>query len=240
MDALSTAQNAANSTSRGATSGSNNANSLNPPTKSAAGSLAADFNNFLTLLTTQLKAQDPLSPVESTQFVEQLASFSSVEQQIQTNTKLDAIASALGQGDLNSIAQWVGKTVETRADQIRFSGEPISFSAPNSSVYDSVTAAIKNVEGNVVGRIDLEKNDATHSWRGEDGNGGRVLNGDYTIELEYRRDGDVVQSAVASQNGLVEEARLTADGWRLKLSDGGLVSVANVTAILPNQMTVGK
>ena len=74
----------------------------------SASLLATDFSNFLNLLTAQLRAQDPLSPVDSTQFVEQLASFSTVEQQINTNTKLDQIASQLGGGELDTLAQWIG------------------------------------------------------------------------------------------------------------------------------------
>lgn len=199
---------------------------------SAAASLTADFNNFLTLLTTQLKAQDPLSPVESTQFVEQLASFSSVEQQIQTNTKLDAIANSLGRGDLESAALWIGKSVETRANDVRFAGSPIEFAAPGAEAYDALTATIKDEGGTVIAQLPLDKTDTTHVWRGEDGKGGRVLNGDYSIELEYRRGGSVVRTEVAPQFGVVDEARLTADGWRLKLSSGSFIDTADVTAIM--------
>ncbi len=199
----------------------------------AAATLAADFENFLTLLTTQLQAQDPLSPVESTEFVQQLASFSSVEQQIQTNEKLDAIASALGQGDLNSVAQWVGQSVETRADNVRFNGQEIAFSTADASSFDSVVASIRDANGETVGRVPLDKTETDHIWRGEDGAGGRVLNGDYTIELEYLRGDSVVRTETASQTGTVEEARLTADGWRLKLSSGAIIDPAGITAILP-------
>ena len=60
-----------------------------------------DYNGFLQLLIAQLKNQDPTQPTDSTQFVSQLASFSAVEQQVQTNAKLDSIltSSKLGQAD---------------------------------------------------------------------------------------------------------------------------------------------
>lgn len=54
-----------------------------------------EFNNFLELLTAQIRNQDPLEPLDSTQFVEQLATFSTLEQQVQSNTRLDTIASTL-------------------------------------------------------------------------------------------------------------------------------------------------
>jgi flagellar basal-body rod modification protein FlgD len=50
-----------------------------------------DFQTFLKLLTAQMRHQDPLEPLDATQFVAQLAAFSSVEQQIETNTKLETI-----------------------------------------------------------------------------------------------------------------------------------------------------
>ncbi|WP_031554770.1 flagellar hook assembly protein FlgD, partial [Parvularcula oceani] len=55
----------------------------------------ADFEAFLKLLTAQVEHQDPLAPLDSTQFVEQLATFSSVEQQVQSNAHLEAIAKML-------------------------------------------------------------------------------------------------------------------------------------------------
>ena len=63
-------------------------------TETAAADLASDFDTFLQLLTTQLKNQDPSKPFDSTEFVGQLASFSAVEQQIATNSKLDALVAA--------------------------------------------------------------------------------------------------------------------------------------------------
>ena len=63
-------------------------------TDQSAAAAAADFETFLSLLTTQLRNQDPLKPLDSTEFVAQLASFSAVEQQINTNAKLDAITNA--------------------------------------------------------------------------------------------------------------------------------------------------
>ena len=85
-------------------------------TKSATG-IAASMNadTFLTLLMTQLKNQDPTKPMDSTQYVAQLATFSQVEQSVQTNTKLDQImqSSALSQADAligRSITSADGKT----------------------------------------------------------------------------------------------------------------------------------
>ncbi len=71
-----------------------------------------NYNQFLQLLIAQLKNQDPTKPTDSTQFVSQLASFSGVEQQIKTNTRLDSL---LSETALSQAASLVGRTV-TSAD----------------------------------------------------------------------------------------------------------------------------
>lgn len=199
---------------------------------SSASLLAADFDNFLNLLTAQLRAQDPLSPVESTQFVEQLASFSSVEQQINTNTKLDQIAASLGNNDLDSLAQWIGKGVETRAENIRFTGTPIQFSAPDANSFESVSAAVTDADGEVIAVFPLDKDAKSHIWDGRTSDGARALNGDYSIELRYERDGKTVKTDTAPQFDTVREVRLLNEGWRLNLEGGRAISVDDVTAVL--------
>ena len=73
------------------------------PATSVANDATVDFQAFLGLLTTQLKNQDPLAPIESTQFISQLASFSSVEQQVQSNQKLDEIVELLAAFNLSHV-----------------------------------------------------------------------------------------------------------------------------------------
>jgi flagellar basal-body rod modification protein FlgD len=92
-----------------ATSNTNNTPQT-PTTTNSASTL--DYNSFLKLLTAQMKFQDPTKPTDATAFVSQLASFSSVEQGIKTNQKLDALVTefALSQAD-----GLIGKTV-TSAD----------------------------------------------------------------------------------------------------------------------------
>ena len=76
---------------------------------SAKDSAKVDYDAFLTLLVAEMKNQDPTKPMESTDFIAQLATFSNVEQAVQTNEKLDALltASALAHADV------IGKTLET-------------------------------------------------------------------------------------------------------------------------------
>ena len=81
---------------------------------------AVDYQSFLKLLIAEMKNQDPTKPMDSTQYVAQLATFSQVEQSVQTNSKLDQImqSSALSQADAligRSITSADGKTTGTVA-----------------------------------------------------------------------------------------------------------------------------
>jgi flagellar basal-body rod modification protein FlgD len=74
--------------------------------------LAADFDGFLKLLTTQLQTQDPLSPMDAEQFTSQLVQFSGVEQAIRTNTQLESLVSLMQATQHTAALQFVGATVE--------------------------------------------------------------------------------------------------------------------------------
>jgi flagellar basal-body rod modification protein FlgD len=81
-------------------------------TLKSASSLAQNFENFLTLLTTQLQNQDPLSPMDSTQFTTQLVQFASVEQQIGQNARLDEIVKIQGGSQAVSAVNFLDNIVE--------------------------------------------------------------------------------------------------------------------------------
>src|SRR6185436_16837280 len=78
---------------------------------SVTGSLANNFNTFLQLLTTQLKNQNPLDPLDTNQFTAQLVQFSSVEQQLKTNDFLSALVAANTNSVQTSAVGFIGKTV---------------------------------------------------------------------------------------------------------------------------------
>ncbi|MEM8760161.1 MAG: flagellar hook capping FlgD N-terminal domain-containing protein, partial [Pseudomonadota bacterium] len=91
---------------------------------------ASDFESFLTLLTAQLRNQDPLQPIDSTEFVAQLASFSTVEQLIGTNERLDTLSQDLAAGDLAALAGWIGQEAATTDGRFTATGEAVDFDVP--------------------------------------------------------------------------------------------------------------
>lgn len=100
---------------------------VNTPQRSAVPQTAADqteagdFQTFLTMLTAQMQNQNPLEPIEASDFAAQLATFSGVEQQVQTNELLASLATQMGLADL---ASWVGRDVLSPAP-VQYNGAPL-------------------------------------------------------------------------------------------------------------------
>src|SRR5919202_1631309 len=91
---------------------SSTASTASSVSKAATTGFGDNFSSFLTLLTTQLKNQDPMSPLDTNQFTQQLVSFSQVEQAIKTNDKLSALVSYATTSSMASALPLVGNKVE--------------------------------------------------------------------------------------------------------------------------------
>ena len=91
-------------------------------TNSSAQTLSADMNTFLTLLTTQLKYQDPMDPMDTAEFTNQLVQYSSVEQAIQTNSKLDNLLTLTISNLGAQAVSYIGKTAQVLGDVMPLEG----------------------------------------------------------------------------------------------------------------------
>ena len=104
------------------------ASTVQTPTTAAANSnnsiqqLGKDLSQFLTLLTTQLQNQDPLSPLDTNAFTQQLIGFSQVEQQINTNTKLDGLVALGSSNNLSTSLGYVGLNINYLSSEFNFDG----------------------------------------------------------------------------------------------------------------------
>lgn len=97
-----------------------NINAATGQTKNANGSQKAldqTFNDFLLLLTTQLKNQDPLDPQDSSQFTSQLAQMSSVQEAVNTNANLEKLIALTGGSQINNAVNYIGRAVEAAGNQ---------------------------------------------------------------------------------------------------------------------------
>ena len=132
--------------------------------------LASNFETFLALLTSQLKNQDPLSPVDSNQFTAQLTQMAGVEQQLLTNELLKSLVAAQGGGDLASASNYIGKDATAAWSATKFKDGKADWSYEVASNADSVKLEVLDGSGNVVWSGDAPaKTTGVHefSWDGD-------------------------------------------------------------------------
>lgn len=184
--------------------------------------LTADFQTFLQLLTTQLKNQDPMNPMESTEYATQLATFSSVEQQVRTNELLESLSSGFGTLGMGQLGGWIG--MEAMAEMpVAFSGEPVVVEAQPADRADRLELVVSDASQTAVQRVPIPLSDAPFAWTGQDLQGRMLPPGIYTLSVENWSGEDLVETRPATVQATIEEARLV-DG-RVHLTMEGGVSL---------------
>jgi flagellar basal-body rod modification protein FlgD len=144
-----------------------------------------DFDSFLKLLTSQLKFQDPLSPMDTHQFTAQLVQFTSVEQQIRQNRNLESLLAMQQTIQLASASNYIGKTVEANGRSVVLSNGAASFSYTLPSDAKTVSIAIRNEDGTVVRTLrgNTGAGAQTIAWDGRGDTGNRLADGTYTYAV---------------------------------------------------------
>ncbi|CAM3319659.1 flagellar hook capping FlgD N-terminal domain-containing protein [Paracoccus nototheniae] len=190
---------------------------------SAAGT-GGDFQTFLTMLTAQLKNQDPLNPMEGTDFAIQLATFAGVEQAALSNTFLQQMA---GQ---SSIAGWIGKEARTTAP-VWFGTDPITLDVAPDDRADSVQLVARNELGAVVAREEIGPGAGQIDWLGQTAQGTKLPDGLYRFTLESRVGDELIADTAVSTYARIVEAQFDAGGGRLVFEGGSSVAADEVTAL---------
>lgn len=155
-------------------------------TSASTAKLAEDFSQFLTLLTVQLQNQDPLSPMETNEFTNQLVAFTGVEQQINTNQKLDNLV-ALGIGTAYSEAQgYIGKDISYISSEFAYTGaiQNIRYSLSDQASLAKIN--IMDEFGEVVYSTNAATSAGAHTfvWDGTLDNGGKATPGQYQVKID--------------------------------------------------------
>lgn len=196
----------------------------------SSGGLAADFQTFLTLLTTQMRNQDPLQPMESTEFISQLATFSGVEQQVRSNERLDDILSALSGDTSAGLAQWIGREVRAPT-KAAYDGDPIEVGFTTTDGADRNVLVVKNAFGSVVTSRTLGSDATDATWDGTDDLGNSVAHGDYTFSVESYDGETLVGTQTGTVYATVTEVRIADGKTMLVLGDGEQVALDSVTGL---------
>lgn len=193
------------------------------------GTLASDFNTFLTLLTAQMQNQDPLNPADSTEFVAQLAQFSGVEQQIATNETLTSILETLTASGQGSLVDWLGTEVKA-AVAAPFSGEPVEVYPEEPEIAaTAATLIVSDGDGNIVAEQAFEPGAEAVTWNGTVKGGGTAPPGSYDFSVRYGAASGETEVADAAVFARVTEARRSGADTILILHGGGRVNADEVT-----------
>ena len=198
---LSAQQNAALTAASTSASANGGATPATQATGTARATLAGNFDNFLKLLMTQLKNQDPTSPLDTNQFTSQLVQFASVEQQINANTNLTQLIELTQGEQVLQASSLVGKHVVVKSDHIPLQdgAGQLNFSSP---VARSVAITITTDAGIKIRDAVISANagDNQWAWDGRNNAGSRVPDGSYRIAvIGANADGTVAAQAFTVQ-----------------------------------------
>jgi flagellar basal-body rod modification protein FlgD len=148
-------------------------------------SIAQDFDTFLKLLTAQLQNQDPLEPMDTHEFTQQLVQFSEVEQALSTNDKLDELIALQGDGKTAQALEMIGKEVEAEGDQFRLRDGSADLSYTLDGNASVASIVITDGDGSLVRSLDVSALSGEHevTWDGTTAAGDPVADGVYNMQL---------------------------------------------------------
>lgn len=152
--------------------------------------IAENFDTFLSLLTTQLKNQNPLDPLDTNQFTSQMVQFTSVEQQLKTNEYLKALTLSTATRTSAEAVSFIGKTVTASGatSELVDGSATWSFNAGRDAPNSVVT--VTDANGNTVftDTTNFAMGDGSYTWDGHDSAGNQLPDGTYSITIDARDD----------------------------------------------------
>lgn len=196
----------------------------------ASAQLSSDFEVFLKMLTAQMQYQDPLNPIDSTDYATQLATFSGVEQAVLTNELLQSLTTQMSTGGLVDMAALVGKEVRSTAPAY-FDGQPLTLLVGQSVASETAALVVRNTAGDEVQRIPVAPGGETLEWAGVGPSGAPFPVGTYQFEIVAQSNGEVIAQIPVETYSTVNEVRLENGQTMLILVGGGSVASDQVTAL---------
>ncbi|MBI3451721.1 MAG: flagellar hook assembly protein FlgD [Rhodospirillales bacterium] len=198
----------------------------------AQASFGNNFDSFLQLLTTQLKNQDPLSPLNATEFTTQLVQFSGVEQSIRQNRNLEALITLQKDSQYASAVGYLGKTIEAKGDKASLANGRADFNYTLDGPAAKTTLKIVNESGQVVRTIAGETTSGPHSftWDGRNDSGVREADGTYRIVVTAADSNNQPVSATTKIVGKVTDVGMV-NGTIVLTVGTSKIPLSEVTAV---------
>jgi flagellar basal-body rod modification protein FlgD len=207
-----------------ATAGTTSGTAIAQTGTSALGSLSNNFSNFLSLLMTQLQNQDPTSPLDSNQFTSELVQFTSVEQQIDTNSNLTQLIQLTQASQVEQSASMIGKPVTVTSSQLSLQDSTAAVNF-NTTTAEPVGIAVYSPSGTQVQTATLTSAAGANSWtwNGHNASGTTMPDGPYTVTV-----------TALGANGATTAVPFTVTGTTTSvLNNGGTVELQMGGLTLP-------
>lgn len=192
--------------------------------------LADDFDQFLSLLTTQLQYQDPLDPMDSSEFTNQLVAFTQVEQSIATNKNLEKLISRVKNSDMSNAVGYLGTEVTIQTDRAGLRDNVAKWEYGLSTDSEETTLTVKDSNGKTLHEISGNNKAGLHEfvWNAPE----NTPDGIYQLTISAETaNGTEVQTAIYSK-GKVETIE-TLNGEIHLSVNGILTATSNVQAVKP-------
>jgi len=197
------------------------------------GSLADNFNTFLTLLTTQLKNQDPTAPLDSNQFTQQLVQMTGVEQQLNTNSLLQQVVSNTSGGVSGAVAM-IGTNVKATSTTANLTNGQAQWVYNLPAGAADLKVQVLDANGNVVAAqapSDMSAGDHVFTWNGKNLAGSQLANGGtYSLQVSATDSTGAALTATSYVEGLVTGVTQN-NGAASIIVNGSAVPVSSVISV---------
>jgi flagellar basal-body rod modification protein FlgD len=177
----------------------------------ASQQIAGNFQSFLQLLTTQLQNQNPLDPLDTNQFTQQLVEFAGVQQQLNTNDSLATLVSLQQATQSSEALSYVGKTATVSGNTATMSNSEAvwALSVPSASTVD-ISIASSTGQTVYTGTYNVAAgNNQPFEWNGMGSDGTQYPDGNYTLSATAKDSGGNTVAVTTSVGGVVSSVDLT-------------------------------
>ncbi|PCJ35278.1 MAG: flagellar hook capping protein [Alphaproteobacteria bacterium] len=192
--------------------------------------LVEDFNQFLALLTTQLQFQDPLSPMDSSEFTNQLVSFTQVEQAVATNKNLEDLISRVRSSEMSNAVGFLGTEVTIQTDRAGLRDGVAKWEYGLSTNSEETTLTVKDSSGKILHEVSGNNKAGLSEfiWDAP----ANTPDGIYQLTISAKTaDGSEVQTAIYSKGNV--ETIETLNGQIHLSVNGILTAMNNIQAVKP-------
>jgi flagellar basal-body rod modification protein FlgD len=208
---------------------------MNPKaTTTAADTVKQTTDNFMQLLVTQMKNQDPLNPMDNAQVTSQLAQLSTVTGINKLNTTLETMLSGYGTSQSLQAASMIGHGVLVPDNGVVLASGQAVMGVQLTGSAESVVVSVKDASGREVTSIDLGPHAAGTfplSWDGSTKGGEKAADGKYTFEVKATKAGSAVSASTLGY-AAVNSVSIDATGVKLNLTNNSTVGLTDVRQIL--------